>query len=108
LKEDHAQEGVSLTDKKATIKQEAEKRFTDSLKKFRKRREREQKQKKWTRVFFICFAFFFVAFCVYALAIGKPIIILASFVPVVIVWAMGGLTSKDLLFLIWWDIGKKK
>jgi len=58
-----------LTDKKPALKQEQDKRFAKSIGKMKAAKQRQERQNKWTRVFLLSFAVFFVAFCVISLPI---------------------------------------
>lgn len=50
----------------------------------------------------------FVSSCIFLIAIGQPILIIAGFLPWLFIWALkAGLGLKDIGFLIWWDGGKK-
>ena len=65
----------------------------------------QKKIEKW--ILIICFGIF--CLCgIAALLIGEPLVILGSLlVGVAILVLSGGFDVSDLVFLIWWDIGKK-
>lgn len=72
------------------------------------RRYEERMAKVYRVITLVCLAIYLVI-CVIFLIMGRPILILASIVPVVVLSVLfHGPTLEDLVFLIWWDRGKGK
>jgi hypothetical protein len=82
--------------------------LTESIDRMCKRKEIEKRFNKISRAIgFTALAIFGVA-CIWALIIGQPIVILASFIIVGFVgFLCGGFDIKDIVFLMWWNSGKK-
>jgi len=72
------------------------------------RRNEERLAKVYRVIALVCLAIYLVA-CVIFLILGRPILILATIVPVAALSLLfRGPTLEDLAFLIWWDRGKGK
>jgi hypothetical protein len=77
--------------------------------KYRESIRKQARKARTHRAILIASVVLFIASGIVFIAIGKPVLILASIAPVALVMVMkGGLSLKDLAFLIWIDGSKDK
>lgn len=86
-------------------KQRAQQLSIEKARKLGKAFERQAKLEKW--IIIGCLVSF-LGCSVASLIMGEPLVIVGSLLVGVSIFVLcGGVDVSDLVFLIWWDIGKK-